>query len=72
MLKNKLRLSCPQCGFQQEEEIPTDACLFFCECLGCHSRLKALPGDCCVFCSYGTVKCPSRQQEQSLNERPIG
>jgi len=26
-------------------------------------RLKA--GDCCVFCSYGTVKCPPKQAETS-------
>jgi hypothetical protein len=24
----KSRLICPQCGFQQEEEMPTDACLW--------------------------------------------
>nr|WP_304572174.1 GDCCVxC domain-containing (seleno)protein [Salinisphaera sp. LB1] len=23
--------------------------------------LKPKPGDCCVFCSFGTVPCPSRQ-----------
>jgi hypothetical protein len=23
--------------------------------------LKPLPGDCCVICSYGTVKCPPVQ-----------
>ena len=25
-------------------------------------RLKPLAGDCCVFCSYGDVKCPPIQQ----------
>ncbi|MFA9408701.1 MAG: GDCCVxC domain-containing (seleno)protein, partial [Candidatus Dadabacteria bacterium] len=24
--------------------------------------LKPKPGDCCVFCSYGSVKCPSIQE----------
>lgn len=71
-ISNKSRITCPQCEFQQEEEMPTDSCLFLYECVGCHTRLKPLPGDCCVFCSYGTVKCPSRQQEQSLNEQPPG
>ncbi|WP_460691977.1 GDCCVxC domain-containing (seleno)protein [Neomicrococcus lactis] len=23
-------------------------------------------GDCCVFCSYGTVPCPPKQQERGL------
>lgn len=51
-------LTCPKCGHQKTETMPTDACLFFYECKGCHTLLKPLPGDCCVFCSYGTVKCP--------------
>jgi hypothetical protein len=41
--------------------MPTDACQFFYECEGCHAVLRPLPGDCCVFCSYGTVKCPPMQ-----------
>ena len=28
----------------------------------CHAVLKPKPGDCCVFCSYGTVPCPPIQQ----------
>ncbi|WP_321163938.1 GDCCVxC domain-containing (seleno)protein, partial [Idiomarina zobellii] len=27
--------------------------------------LKPLKGDCCVYCSYGTVKCPPIQEGQS-------
>ena len=38
------------------------ACVFFHECVGCHARLRAKPGDCCVFCSYGSVKCPPMQE----------
>ncbi|HEV8369195.1 MAG TPA: GDCCVxC domain-containing (seleno)protein [Pyrinomonadaceae bacterium] len=68
-ISRKSRITCPLCDFQQEEDIPLDACLFFYECVGCRSRLRPLPGDCCVFCSYGTVKCPSRQQPPSLNEQ---
>lgn len=54
------RISCPQCGFQKEEEMPVDVCLFFYDCESCKARVKPLPGDCCVFCSYGTVKCPPK------------
>jgi hypothetical protein len=43
--------------------MPTDACQWFHECRACHAILQPLPGDCCVFCSYGTVKCPPVQQE---------
>ena len=41
--------------------MPTDACLFFHECAGCHALLRPKPGDCCVFCSYGSVPCPPVQ-----------
>jgi len=41
--------------------MPTDACLWFYECQGCHSLLKPKTGDCCVFCSYGSVACPPVQ-----------
>jgi hypothetical protein len=41
--------------------MPTDACQFFYDCKGCGERLKPLAGDCCVFCSYGSVPCPPTQ-----------
>ena len=37
--------------------MPTDACIYFYECKGCGTLLKPLAGDCCVFCSFGSVKC---------------
>lgn len=57
-------VTCPNCGTQTEEEMPTDACLFFFECESCRSLLRPKPGDCCVFCSYGSVKCPPIQLQQ--------
>lgn len=54
-------LTCPHCGRATEETMPTDACQYFYECSGCGSLLHPKPGDCCVFCSYGTVVCPPRQ-----------
>ena len=56
-------LTCPVCTHQQTEEMPTDACQYFYECPGCHTVLKPLAGDCCVYCSYGTVPCPPIQQQ---------
>src|SRR6266496_4470497 len=41
-----------------------DANQFFYECSNCKAVLKPKPGDCCVFCSYGSVKCPPKQAEQ--------
>jgi hypothetical protein len=55
-------LTCPHCGFAARETTPTDACLFFDECGRCKMLLRPKPGDCCVFCSYGSVKCPPIQE----------
>lgn len=54
-------LTCPNCGHQKTETMPTDACQYFYECENCKTVLKPLAGDCCVYCSYGTVKCPPIQ-----------
>ena len=55
-------LTCPHCGFARQETMPTDACQFFYECGSCGALLRPKPGDCCVFCSFGSVKCPPIQQ----------
>ena len=54
-------LTCPACGHSERLAMPTDACMFFHECSGCHVQLKPKSGDCCVFCSYGSVPCPPMQ-----------
>lgn len=58
-------ITCPFCGHKKEETMPVDACQFFYECKACKIRLKPLKGDCCVFCSYGTIKCPPIQSNKS-------
>ena len=54
-------ISCPHCGQQRQETMPADACVYFYECQSCHAMLRPKPGDCCVFCSYGSVPCPPIQ-----------
>lgn len=61
----KSTITCPKCGHTKEELMPTDACQYFYECENCKSVLKPKQGDCCVFCSYGTMKCPPIQANQS-------
>jgi hypothetical protein len=56
-------ITCPDCGHVKEETMPTDACQWFYECERCKSVLRPMQGDCCVFCSYGTNKCPPIQAE---------
>ena len=55
------RITCPHCGHVSLETMPTNACLYFFECIGCGTLLRPKAGDCCVFCSYGDVLCPPRQ-----------
>lgn len=55
-------LTCPKCGQPSTEIMPTDACQYFYECRTCRALLKPKSGDCCVFCSYGSVKCPPTQE----------
>ena len=43
--------------------MPENACQFFYECHDCGTLLRPKPGDCCVFCSYGSVPCPPVQTE---------
>ena len=54
-------LTCPECGYAEEMEMPTDACLYYHECTSCQALLKPQKGDCCVFCSYANVPCPPIQ-----------
>ena len=54
-------ITCPNCGHRATETMPTDACQFFYDCRACGALLKPKSGDCCVFCSYGSVPCPPIQ-----------
>lgn len=57
-------LRCPFCAARSAQVMPTDACVYFFECERCRRRLKPKPGDCCVFCSYGSVPCPPVQERR--------
>ena len=66
-------ITCPVCGHKKEETMPTDACQFFYECENWHTVLKPKQGDCCVYCSYGSVPCPPIQESGSCgNESCCG
>ena len=62
-------LTCPVCRHRETETMPTDSCQYFYECRGCGSLLRPKPGDCCVFCSYGSIPCPPKQSEGSCCSR---
>jgi len=56
-------VTCPHCGHCATEQMPDDACRIGYDCQGCGEHLVPKAGDCCVFCSYGTVPCPPMQQQ---------
>jgi len=55
-------ITCPNCGFKKDEIMPTDSCQFFYQCSNCGLILKPNKGDCCVYCSFGSEKCPPVQE----------
>ena len=66
-------ITCPACGYSKKEEMPADACQYFYECGNCKTVLKPKSGDCCVYCSYGTVKCTlsSRTKVVAKQEKQV-
>ncbi len=56
-------ITCPECGYKKMETLPIDVCLIKYKCDSCTTISYSKDGDCCVFCSYGTHKCPSKQED---------
>ena len=54
-------VTCPKCGFQNTERMPTDHCLIRYQCKNCGFVMTPKKGTCCIFCSYGDVPCPPVQ-----------
>ncbi|MGE0294263.1 MAG: GDCCVxC domain-containing (seleno)protein [Hyphomonadaceae bacterium] len=63
-------ITCPHCGHCKLEQMPTDACQLFYQYEACNKLLRPKAGDCCVFCSYGSVPCPPvRLERQGADAR---
>lgn len=58
-------LRCPVCGACHTQAMPTDACVYYFECTACGTMLTPKAGQCCVFCSYGSVPCPPMQMARA-------
>lgn len=54
-------ITCPRCGHRKLEVMPSNACQVVYRCAACDTMLRPQPGHCCVFCSFGSVKCPPIQ-----------
>ena len=54
-------ITCPECGHSETETMSTNVCQWAYDCKNCATILKPKSGDCCVYCSYGSMPCPSNQ-----------
>lgn len=59
------QITCPVCNFQKTEQMPVNACQYFYQCDNCRNIIRPKKGDCCVYCSYGSVKCPPMQEDKN-------
>lgn len=64
-------LTCPACGAQTTETMPAESCQFFYLCSQCQTTHRPNPGDCCVFCSFGSMPCPPIQIERQGDDRLV-
>ncbi len=62
-MEEKSTITCPYCGHKKLETLPTDFCQIRYTCESCKKDIYPKTGDCCVYCSYGDHKCPSKQDE---------
>ena len=58
---SKSNLTCPVCKTSEKLKMPTEQCIIVHNCINCGELLQPANGDCCVFCTYGDVPCPSIQ-----------
>ena len=56
-------VTCPECGAVFAARMPDAEEVVSLSCPTCERVIKPEPGDCCVFCSHGSVPCPKAQSE---------
>lgn len=60
-------ITCPSCGHHRTMTMEVASCQILYICPSCDSMLRPKPGDCCVFCTYGSAPCPPIQRERPLH-----
>jgi len=66
-VKFKSTVKCPLCGYRREEEMLVNIVHHSYECGNCKAVIKPKEGDCCVYCSYGTIECPPIQKNSGYS-----
>jgi len=55
-------LKCPHCNKEQQATMPEKGRKMAQDCRYCNETISAIEGSHCVFCSYGSIKCPIAQR----------
>lgn len=63
-------VTCPHCGHQRAETMPAYSCTIVYGCAECGATLHPAEGDCCVYCTYGSVPCPAMQPIRQAEPLP--
>lgn len=72
IVKTTSMITCPYCKHKKIEVMPKKFCQFLYQCESCKKLIKPIKGDCCVYCSHGTVPCPPIQQNISCSPKTLG
>jgi len=62
MVKLHSTITCPHRSGQTKQEMSIKSYVYFFDCPPCGKQFKPVAGDCCVFNSYGDMKCSPIQQ----------
>gem|GEM_PF-2736561 len=54
-------MTCPACGAVKLETMPACGLQMEYDCAACGVRSVPRTGDCCVYCSYSDIICPTQQ-----------
>lgn len=68
MICHQTVIKCPHCGYFQMETMPDDVCVIAWQCPGCGRIARPGKADCCVYCAYGSERCPPAQRAMLYGE----
>lgn len=65
-------ITCPNCEYNKEKEMPTNACQYFYECENCKTLRKPLEGDCSInfVVTYNPSPPPYTDRQYNRNKNP--
>jgi hypothetical protein len=57
-------IECPKCKASKEETMPLYFRQMYYACSACGHQVEVGEEDCCVFCAFSNVICPSGQEKR--------